>query len=391
MKSSIRCTDRQPRSRHRGHCGAVTIVAATARRARSRRCRQVMVKFSESVVAFGDPRLADPFDDHVPGRVAGWQPAAGRATASGCTTSASRSARDPLHGDRAQRLEAGREAPRRAPAHAAVARHRRDRASRFPPAARRCVAMSRGDGAHDRGGPALPAAPERRGRREQRCSPTPGARSKASASGSAMRRRRRRAADAAAEGAPHRGARAERTLIARLRAAAAERRCDAAGLGQGHRRSGATRRSLTTIEQRLRFIVRAAFTAEFSCERERANAPCLPIRPMSAALLARRCRASSRRRCASRPASGEPLAPVFDKDDKASEVERGRVPEAAAPRTPSFSVELPRDAEGQRRPPARERRRASRSRSRPAARRRSPSSPRRRSASSSATPMRCCR
>ena len=38
---------------------------------------------------------------------------------------------------------------------------------------------------------------------------------------------------------------------------------------------------VTTIEQRFRLRVRAAFTAEFSCEREKAAAPCLPIRPMS--------------------------------------------------------------------------------------------------------------
>ncbi|HRD86334.1 MAG TPA: hypothetical protein PLF63_14320, partial [Rubrivivax sp.] len=33
----------------------------------------------------------------------------------------------------------------------------------------------------------------------------------------------------------------------------------------------------TRVEQRLDFRVRRAFSAEFSCERERANAPCLPI------------------------------------------------------------------------------------------------------------------
>ena len=37
----------------------------------------------------------------------------------------------------------------------------------------------------------------------------------------------------------------------------------------------------TTVEQRFEFRVRNAFTAEFSCERERANAPCLPIRPLT--------------------------------------------------------------------------------------------------------------
>lgn len=37
----------------------------------------------------------------------------------------------------------------------------------------------------------------------------------------------------------------------------------------------------TRGERRLRFSVRAPLTAEFSCERERANAPCLPIRPVT--------------------------------------------------------------------------------------------------------------
>ncbi|WP_158218982.1 Ig-like domain-containing alpha-2-macroglobulin family protein [Roseateles aquatilis] len=37
----------------------------------------------------------------------------------------------------------------------------------------------------------------------------------------------------------------------------------------------------TRGERRLRFSVRPPLTAEFSCERERANAPCLPIRPLN--------------------------------------------------------------------------------------------------------------
>ena len=37
---------------------------------------------------------------------------------------------------------------------------------------------------------------------------------------------------------------------------------------------------LTREAQAFDFQVRPAFTAEFSCERERAEAPCLPIRPM---------------------------------------------------------------------------------------------------------------
>lgn len=75
----------------------------------------------------------------------------------------------------------------------------------------------------------------------------------------------------------------------------------------------------TTTEQRFRFTVRPAFTAEFSCEREKANAPCLPIRPM-----ALRFSAPVSRELAAKvwlaPASGAALAPVFDKDDKATEV-----------------------------------------------------------------------
>ncbi|MEP7140020.1 MAG: MG2 domain-containing protein, partial [Caldimonas sp.] len=96
---------------------------------------------------------------------------------------------------------------------------------------------------------------------------------------------------------------------------------------------------MTTIEQRFRYVVRAAFTAEFTCERERANAPCLPIRPMSVRFSAPIARASAAQ-IRLRPASGEALAPVFDKDDKATEVRE------VAFRTPlaenaAFAVELP--------------------------------------------------
>lgn len=45
--------------------------------------------------------------------------------------------------------------------------------------------------------------------------------------------------------------------------------------------AAADRATLTRGEQRYRFRVRAPLTAEFSCERERANAPCLPIRPLT--------------------------------------------------------------------------------------------------------------
>ena len=96
---------------------------------------------------------------------------------------------------------------------------------------------------------------------------------------------------------------------------------------------------LTTIEQRFRYIVRAAFTAEFTCERERASAPCLPIRPMSVrftAPIARELAVQIRLK----PASGEGLAPVFDKDDKATEVSGVAFPKPLAENA-AFSIEMP--------------------------------------------------
>jgi hypothetical protein len=98
---------------------------------------------------------------------------------------------------------------------------------------------------------------------------------------------------------------------------------------------------LTTIEQRFRYTVRPAFTAEFSCEREKANAPCVPIRPVTVRFSA----PVSRDQAAQvrlRPASGEALAPVFDKDDKSVEVSELTFPRPLAENA-AFAVELPRD------------------------------------------------
>ena len=98
---------------------------------------------------------------------------------------------------------------------------------------------------------------------------------------------------------------------------------------------------VTTIEQRFRYTVRAAFTAEFTCERERASAPCLPIRPMVVrftAPVARELAAKIRLK----PASGDALAPVFDKDDKATEVREVAFPKPLAENA-AFNVEMPAD------------------------------------------------
>ena len=96
---------------------------------------------------------------------------------------------------------------------------------------------------------------------------------------------------------------------------------------------------VTTIEQRFRYIVRAAFTAEFTCERERANAPCLPIRPMSVRFTAPITREAAAQ-IRLKPASGDALAPVFDKDDKATEVGEVAFPKPL-PENAAFSVVIP--------------------------------------------------
>ena len=97
----------------------------------------------------------------------------------------------------------------------------------------------------------------------------------------------------------------------------------------------------TSVEQRFRFTVRPAFTAEFSCERERANAPCLPIRPMTlrfSAAVPRELAAAVRLK----PASGAALAPVLDKDDKGAEVSSLSFP-VPLPENAAFTIELTRE------------------------------------------------
>ncbi len=98
---------------------------------------------------------------------------------------------------------------------------------------------------------------------------------------------------------------------------------------------------VTSTEQRFRFTVRPAFTAEFTCERERANASCLPIRPLSLRFTAGVPREHAAQ-VRLKPASGAALAPVFDKDDKATEVTSLSFP-LRLPENASFTIELPRE------------------------------------------------
>ncbi|MGA0613095.1 alpha-2-macroglobulin family protein [Caldimonas sp. KR1-144] len=96
---------------------------------------------------------------------------------------------------------------------------------------------------------------------------------------------------------------------------------------------------LTSVEQRFDYRVRKRFTAEFSCERERADAPCLPVRPMSvrfSAPVPREQAAAVRLE----PASGKALAPVFATDDRNDEVTAVNFPVPLAEGA-SFRVVLP--------------------------------------------------
>ncbi len=85
---------------------------------------------------------------------------------------------------------------------------------------------------------------------------------------------------------------------------------------------------VSTIEQRFRFTVRAAFSADFSCERERANAPCLPIRPMSVRFTAPVPRElAAQVRLA--PGRGRGACAGVRQGRQGDRGQRGRVPEAA--------------------------------------------------------------
>lgn len=110
---------------------------------------------------------------------------------------------------------------------------------------------------------------------------------------------------------------------------------------------------VTRRAQRLDFRVREAFQAEFACERERASAPCMPVRPFVlrfSAPVPRALAAQARLQ----PADGSaPIAAFFDAADRDSEVHElvfkgpgGRFAERAR-----FTLGLPevlRDVSGRR-------------------------------------------
>ncbi|MDH5540712.1 MAG: Ig-like domain-containing protein, partial [Rhizobacter sp.] len=95
----------------------------------------------------------------------------------------------------------------------------------------------------------------------------------------------------------------------------------------------------SSTPQVFRYEVRKPFLAEFSCERERAGAPCVPVLPMSLSFSAPVSRALAAQVRLIGP-GGVALAPWFDKDDKAEALQTLRFA-APLPANASFSIELP--------------------------------------------------
>ena len=103
-----------------------------------------------------------------------------------------------------------------------------------------------------------------------------------------------------------------------------------------------------TVEKRLAFKVREPFHLSFSCERENAQAPCLPIRPMRLAFNApvpRKLAEAIRLKSA-----GDALKPAFDSDEGAADaLVNGVSFKGPFPEKTAFSIELPpgfQDASG---------------------------------------------
>lgn len=132
--------------------------------------------------------------------------------------------------------------------------------------------------------------------------------------------------------------RAARTLVAHcarpLPAETAVRLVWGAGIGAALEPS-----VVTSAPQRFDFTVRRPFVAEFSCERERAQAPCLPIRPVRLRFSAPVARAQAEQ-ARLVPNAGTPIAPQFDKDDRSEAVSQLSFA-SPLPENTAFRLELP--------------------------------------------------
>lgn len=97
----------------------------------------------------------------------------------------------------------------------------------------------------------------------------------------------------------------------------------------------------TTAARRLDFQVREPFTAGFTCERERAEAPCTPLRPMTVTFSAPIPRKAAEHIVLKTPSG--PQAPAFDPDEArdapvSTVTFKGPFPEKA-----SLTIEAPKD------------------------------------------------
>jgi alpha-2-macroglobulin len=100
-----------------------------------------------------------------------------------------------------------------------------------------------------------------------------------------------------------------------------------------------------TVEKRFNFQVREPFTASFNCERENAQSACLPIRPLSLnfnAPVPRKLAAEIRLKSAK-----DSLKPVVDKEDGSAKdgdsVINGVTFQTVLPELTQFTLELPKD------------------------------------------------
>jgi len=101
----------------------------------------------------------------------------------------------------------------------------------------------------------------------------------------------------------------------------------------------------TRSDQALRWQVRPRFTAEFSCEREKADAPCLPLRPLVLRFSAPVSRAVALK-ARLQPAAGAALSPTAEPEDTGEFISALRF---AAPLPPStrYTLSLPADLKDQ--------------------------------------------
>ncbi|MEJ6005598.1 MG2 domain-containing protein [Paucibacter sp. AS339] len=91
--------------------------------------------------------------------------------------------------------------------------------------------------------------------------------------------------------------------------------------------------------QRFEYQVRQPFTVQFSCERERANAPCLPIRPLRV-VFSEPVPRDEALKIRLKPQQGPSLAPKLAPEDKQPELNELRFPVPLAENA-QFTLELP--------------------------------------------------